>query len=197
MNRSYKILFTLTSALFLSVSAHAMTNMENGQAYIGAKAGQFFIDQDGFDDATAYGGYLGYNSAENVGVEAEYLQTSSEDIKIKTTNSLSSKGEFDMDAIGLYGTYRYHFPSMQGLYVKGKLGLVRVGLNVEVQSVYAGVTPNSPNVIRTFNEKEHDFGVGGGAGLGYEVMPNLSIEGEYSYLDEDVQMASLGAHFKF
>lgn len=169
-----KAVLALAVGSFMTVGAHAAMGDMAGSPYIGAKAGQFMVDEDQLDDLTAYGVYGGYNFTPNVGIEAEYLTSSDEDID-------GTALEYNVESYGAYGTYRYAFPDT-AVYVKGKLGIAKVQAEVEG----AG-----------FKEKESDSGVAGGVGLGYNFTPNVAVEAEYAFLASDLDLLTLGASYKF
>ncbi len=169
-----KALLTLVAGSLLSVGAHAAVG--DGQPYVGVKAGQFLVDADGFDDATAYGVYGGYNFNSNFGVEVEYLGSSDADVSVRGVDL-----EYDVKTYGIYGTYRYAFPNT-ALYAKGKLGIAKNEINASALGV---------------NISEDDTGIAAGLGLGYSVNPDFDIEAEYAVIDSDINLLTVGAKLKF
>jgi hypothetical protein len=169
-----KTLLTLVAGSLLSVSAQAAVG--NGQPYVGVKVGQFLVDADGFDDATAYGVYGGYNFDSNFGVEVEYLGSSDADVRVRGVDL-----EYDVKTYGIYGTYRYAFPNT-ALYAKGKLGIAKNEINASVLGI---------------NISEDDTGIAAGLGLGYLVNPDFDMEAEYAVIDSDINLLTVGAKFKF
>ena len=184
MKTLQKTLFALAAGSLLSVSAQAAVTYGNGytgQPYVGVKVGQFMVDDDNLDNATAYGVYGGYNFDSNFGVELEYVGSSDTDVD---TNGVD--GEYDLKTYGAYGTYRYAFPNT-GLYAKGKLGIAKTKADLSVRDNFG----NSANV------SDSDTGVAGGIGLGYMVTPNMNVEAEYALIDSDADLLTVGAHLKF
>lgn len=178
MKISQKALLALVVGSVLSVSAQAAVSMGEGQPYVGAKVGQFMIDEDTdtLDDLTAYGIIGGYNFTPAVGMEVEYVGSSDKTIDIAGVDV-----DYDLKTYGIYGTYNYTFPNTS-IYAKGKLGLAKA----EVKASAAGVSAS-----------DSDTGLAGGIGLGYNFNPNVAVEGEWSYVAEDVTLLTVGAKYKF
>lgn len=175
---SQKAVLALLVGCFMSAGAQAAVSYGNGQPYVGAKIGQFMVDEGELDDPTAFGAYAGYNFTPEFGMEVEYVGSSEESINISGVNV-----DYDLKTYGIYGTYRYVFPNTV-LYAKGKLGFAKAEINVEANG-FGGSASDS------------DTGVAGGIGLGYLVNPNIAIEGEYAIVAEDIDLLTIGANFKF
>lgn len=178
MGISQKAVLALLVGCFMSAGAQAAVSYGNGQPYVGAKIGQFMVDEGELDDPTAFGAYAGYNFTPEFGMEVEYVGSSEESINISGVNV-----DYDLKTYGIYGTYRYVFPNT-ALYAKGKLGFAKAEINVEANG-FGGSASDS------------DTGVAGGIGLGYLVNPNIAIEGEYAIVAEDIDLLTIGANFKF
>ena len=178
MKTLQKTLLALVAGSLLSVGAQAAVSMGEGQPYVGVKVGQFMLDDsdDILDDLTAYGVVAGYNFTPAVGMEVEYVGSSD-----KTINLAGTDLNYDLKTYGIYGTYKYDFPN-SGVYAKGKLGLAKA----EIEAEAAGVSVS-----------DDDSGIAGGIGLGYNFNPNVAVEGEWSYVAEDVTLLTLGATYKF
>lgn len=174
MKNLHKAVLALAIGSFMSVGAQAAMSDMTGSPYIGAKAGQFLVDESGLDDLTAYGVYAGYNFTPNVGVEVEYVGSSDEDID-------GTNLEYNVKTYGAYGTYRYAFENTN-VYAKGKLGIAKTEAEVEGNG---------------FSGDSSDTGVAGGVGLGYNVTPNVAVEAEYAFVASDLDMLTLGASYKF
>lgn len=86
-----------------------------------------------------------------------------------------------MKTYGAYAAYRYTFPNTD-LYAKGKIGLAKA----EVKASAAG-----------FSEKDSESGIAGGIGLGYNINPSFSVESEYAYVADDVDLLTIGASYNF
>ena len=180
MGISQKAVLALLVGCFMSAGAQAAVSYGNGQPYVGAKIGQFMVDEGELDDPTAFGAYAGYNFTPEFGMEVEYVGSSEESINISGVNV-----DYDLKTYGIYGTYRYVFPNT-ALYAKGKLGFAKAEINVEANG-FGGSASDS----------DSDTGVAGGIGLGYLVSPNVAVEAEYAVVAEDLDLLTIGANFKF
>lgn len=174
MKSLHKALLAVTVGSFLSMGAQAAMGDMAGSPYVGAKVGKFMVDADPLDDLTAYGVYGGYNFTPNVGIEAEYMTSSDEDVD-------GTDLEFSVKSYGAYGTYRYAFPDT-AIYVKGKLGVAKAEAKIEGEGE---------------SVKSDDTGVAGGVGLGYNFTPNVAVEAEYAFLASDLDLLTIGASYKF
>ncbi|WP_066802359.1 outer membrane beta-barrel protein [Moraxella oblonga] len=174
-----KTLIALSVPLF-AINAHSAVSYGSssaGQVYVGAKLG--LLDADIADKKnTAYGIYGGYNFDQTVGVEAEYITTSTKQFDVG-----SERHEYDAKSMGVYGTYRYHMPNT-AVYLKGKLGMA----NTEVDS--KGLTVNSSHTADKTS-------VAGGVGVGFKANQNVGVEAGFNYLNADAQLWSVGAYFAF
>ncbi|GAA0324505.1 porin family protein [Psychrobacter aestuarii] len=190
-----KALVSLLLGSVMTMSAQAAVSYTNGQAYVGAKVGQYMPDgdvSDDIEDATSYGFYTGYQFTPTLGVEAEYLTTTTEEV----FNDTFEKSEYSADVYGLYGTLNYVFPNT-GLYAKGRLGIAKNEAEAEYTDKIVGISDK-----QTYS----DSGIAGGLGLGYSVTPMASVEAMYNIYpsidigdgDElDATGITLGAHVKF
>ncbi|WP_201534609.1 outer membrane beta-barrel protein [Psychrobacter ciconiae] len=106
MDISQKLLLALVAGCFMSVGAQAAISYSNSQPYVGAKIGQFMVDDNDFDDSTAFGVYAGYNFTPEFGMEVEYVGSSEESYNVSGVNI-----DYDFKTYGIYGTYRYVFPN--------------------------------------------------------------------------------------
>ena len=175
MGISQKAVLALLVGCFMSAGAQAAVSYGDGQPYVGAKIGQFMIDEGELDDPTAFGAYAGYNFTPEFGMEVEYVGSSEESINISGVNV-----DYDLKTYGIYGTYRYVFPNT-ALYAKGKLGFAKAEINVEANG-FGGSASDS----------DSDTGVAGGIGLGYLVSPNVAVEAEYAVVAEDLDLLTIG-----
>lgn len=186
MNLVNKTIIALATGVVLTTSiAHAT----GGQPYIGAKIGQFNVDNNAdtdIDDATAYGVYAGYSFNNNFGAEVEYLTSKDTDF----TEEDGEKGEYSLNTTGLYATYHHHFPNQyRNLYAKGKLGVAKTKVEL--------------NDSHSFDET----GIAGGVALGYNLSSTAAIELEYTKLpsidetddnaETDSDLWTIGAHYRF
>ena len=178
MKNLHKALLAAAVGSFLSISAQAAIPMGEGQPYVGAKVGQFIVDADDLDDLTAFGAYAGYNFTPAVGVEVEYVGSSTESIDLGGADL-----DYDLKTYGIYGTYNYVFPNTS-VYAKGKIGFAKAEVDTEINEL-------------NFSESGSDSGVAGGIAIGYNVNPNIAVEGEWAYIAEDVTALTIGAKYKF
>ena len=205
MGISQKAVLALLVGCFMSAGAQAAVSYGDGQPYVGAKIGQFMVDddRDNFDDTTAFGVYAGYNFTPGFGMEAEYVGSSEKSFSISSGFSgLTSNIDYDFKKYGIYGTYRYMFPNT-AIYAKGKIGFAKVEIEIDTMSGYL----NEPNHNRRIiSESISDSGLTGGIGIGYLVNPNIAIEAEYALVAEDLDYAlvaedldllTIGVNLKF
>lgn len=147
--------------------------------YLGAKIGVVDADVSGFDDATNAGVTVGYQFApvsENISwaLEGEFTTTVSDgDISV-----FGSNGSWDVDTQALYGVLRIG----GDLYGKLRLGYLREDVSASV----AGVSADGS-----------DDGVSGGLGAGWRANEQLSVELEYTLVEEDLDFYSVGLNFAF
>ncbi|MGE6475129.1 porin family protein [Psychrobacter sp. NPDC078631] len=194
MKNLQKALIAVIASSVMTMSAQAAISYGAGQSYVGAKVGQYNPDVDAvdLDDAVSYGVYGGYKFAPEIGIEAEYLTTSDEEV----FNDAFEKLEYSADVYGLYATYDYAFPNTT-LYAKGRLGIAKNELDLE----YTDKEDSEFSADDSYSET----GIAGGLGLGYNFTPMVSTEVMYNYYpsidvegdDFDASGITLGAHFKF
>ncbi|MBO6226041.1 MAG: outer membrane beta-barrel protein, partial [Psychrobacter sp.] len=91
--------------------------------------------------------------------------------------------DYDLKTYGIYGTYNYVFPNTS-VYAKGKIGFAKAEVDTEINEL-------------NFSESGSDSGVAGGIAIGYNVNPNIAVEGEWAYIAEDVTALTIGAKYKF
>ena len=148
--------------------------------YLGARLGFMDADISGLDSATNIGLIAGYNFGDvaddgmSWGIEAEFTTTVSDgDVDVAGLN-----GDWDIDTQAIYGVFRIG----GDLYGKVRLGCLREDVSISV----AGISADGS-----------DDGLSGGLGGGWQVNEQLSLEAEYTRVEEDVDYYSIGAHFAF
>jgi opacity protein-like surface antigen len=151
--------------------------------YLGAKIGSYMVDDSDtnleFDNATSFGVMGGYHFGEGLSVEAEYNTSSGTDVNMGST----TVGEYDLSSFGVYAAYR-HYPALyKGLSLKAKIGVVNE--EVEVSAVNG-----------LYNESSSDSGLSFGVGVGFDLNRQVALEGEYTVIEQDVNLLSLGLKFK-
>ncbi len=180
MKTMTKSILAIAAASTLAMSANAAVSYgasNAGQPYVGVKVGQ--IDTDG--DApkmTAYGVYGGYNFDQNFGVEVEYQASEDKEFSVG-----AAQYEANAKSYGAYGTYRFHFNNTP-FYAKGKLGVA----HTQTEEVGKNVS---------YRSESDSTSLAGGVGLGYQPNQNFGVEAGYSYLGDDANALTLGAHLAF
>ena len=154
------------------------TAMAEG-VYLGAKLGLMDADVSGLDPATNIGVVVGYAFAPvsdsiSWAVEGEFT-TSVSDGDI---DAFGSNGSWDVDTQALYGVLRIG----GDLYGKLRLGYLREDASASV----AGVSADGS-----------DDGVSGGLGAGWHANEQLSVELEYTLIEEDIDFYSVGVNYAF
>lgn len=181
---------SLATIAMLSISANAAVSYGNpsvGQVYAGAKIGQ--IDANKPKNTTVYGVYAGYNFDQNLGIEAEYLNSDAKDYH---ADGLEHK--YEATSYGAYGTYRYPLNNTS-FYAKGKLGVAKT--KVEGTAGVVSQKAPLPDPIRvTKSFKEDKTSLAGGIGMGF-TQGNFGVEAGYNYLNNDVKTWNAGVHFAF
>lgn len=163
------ILFLLNLALINSASANT--------EYLVARGGAMFINAQSTKPLVASGVYYGYSLDENVSLEAEA------NVGIAGgayNDGTGNYGNFNIWTIAAYAAYRHPFTST--FYGKGKFGLL---------------FENITNHTRSEKLVRQDYGFSGGMGLGFHVQQKLTLELEFTLLEQDIYYSGLGVHYKF
>lgn len=161
-------IIALSSAAFLAQADEpAQPNF-----YIGLKTGQFMIDVEGADDATAVGFQVGYDFGNQWAIELEMLSGES-DLEI-----FGNTIEVETETFGIYGTFR----SADNVYLMGKVGIVEE----EVSGSAGG-----------FSSSESDSGLSLGIGVGTKLNNHFAAELEYTIIEQDVDYIGLNTRFLF
>jgi len=161
--------------LFLITLLSLSASIAHSELYIGAKGGVMSISNDiPFDDATSIGILLGAN-IQNSGIAIEGELTTTVSAADHKTNSNT---ELDIYTLAIYGVYR----SSGDFYFKGKGGLVYEYLKI------------SGFVLPLEGE---DLGLSLGAGGGFRINDNATLELEYTIIESDIDYISLGINFAF
>ena len=127
------------------------------------------MDVDGADSNPLNGGLvLGYDFS----AEAFTFGMEAEFTTSLKDGEVSNNRDFDIDSQALYLTGKLDINPQ--LYAKGKLGVLRE----EIKS-------------------QSDTGMSFGAGLGYRVNNMISLEGEFTLIEEDVNFFSISAKYRF
>lgn len=188
MKTLQKTLLALAVGSLVSVGAQAAITYGDGYTgipYVGVKVGKFDLDTEGASNPTAYGIYGGFNFDPNFGVEAEYMGSDDADYY---------NGDVDAKTYGLYGTYRYYFPTT-AVYGKAKLGVARTKIDGDSRETF---TDANGNLATRFDSvSDSNTRLAGGLGLGYAINQDIGIEAEYDIVGSDADLWTVGAHIKF
>ncbi len=148
-------------------------------AYIGAKVGSFKIDGSSglnMEDANSIGVIGGYHFGSGFSGELEY--NSGDDFAITG----AANGTGSIDTLGIYVAYRLKPAADNSFYVKMKAGF----LNEDVTISGAGGSASTT-----------DTGLSLGAGVGFQITPNIMMEAEYTLIEQDVNLISAGLNYQF
>ena len=173
MNKNIKIL-TLPALLCCASVAQA------DGAYVGAKLGLVSVDASEFDNATNAGIVLGYDfvrSNATFSVEGELTTTLSDgDLSMPG----AGKAEWDITTMAIYGVTKLQLSN--SAYLKGKLGVLNE--DVSVNTAFGSFS-------------EDDTGMSFGFGLGFKIREMVSLEVEYTIIEDDVDFFSVGSNLSF
>lgn len=146
--------------------------------YVGARVGFMDPDVSGLDEAQNVGIVLGFefmsDTLISAAVEAEFTTTYSDG---------------DVDFAGLNGDWDV---DTQALYLVGKLGEAFYG------KLRAGVLREDVSIsIGGISGEGSDSGFSAGLGVGWRAADNVSVEAEYTLVEEDIDFYSIGANIGF
>jgi len=178
--KSISLPLALAASLLVSVPAQAA-----GKIYVGAKLAVADADIPAFDNAHQAGIYGGFNL---LGKDSQFGQdlrggTLSVEGEVQTTvvkGDAGASGDWNLTSLGLFAAYRH--PLTDYLYLKGKAGIVRYDIDVDV--------PLGPAVAGT----ETSLALGIGAGM---VVGPGRLEVELATYESDVNVVSVGFHMNF
>jgi len=165
--------FTKVALVALSVSAFScVAQADEGQMYVGIKAGSFMVDLDGADDPTPFGVQLGYDFGQNLSLEFEY-NTGSADYSV-----LGTTVDMDVTTMAAYGTFRSEGKG----YFLVKLGLIKEEIEASTSLI---------------SVSEDDTGLSYGFGGGIRLADKFALEAEYTIVEQDVDYLGLTARVLF
>ncbi len=157
----------------LSVSAlSSVVQADEGQMYIGVKAGSFLVDLDGADDPEPFGVQLGYDFGQNLSLEFEY-NTGSADY-----TGFGSTVDMDLTTMAIYATFR---SEGQGYFLT-KIGFLKEELELSNASA---------------SENIDDTGLSYGIGGGFKLGDQFALEAEYTIIEQDVDYFGLTGRVLF
>ncbi len=142
--------------------------------YVGPKLGWMDPDVSGLDAAFNMGALLGVEVVNNdirYGAELEATGTVSD-------GDAPFGGDWDVTTYAIYGVFKYGATA----YFKAKVGYLYEDVSVSI----AG-----------FSASGDDSGLSGGAGVGYRFNDLVSLEGEFTVIEQDIFFYSLGVNFHF
>lgn len=163
----------LASAIaFMACSA---AHADNEGVYIGVKGGSFQIDIEDASDPTGYGALIGYNFGRGPAIEFEY--TNSDSINIGGGYGGYYYGSLEIETVALYFAYR-----TQGtVFFKARAGLLKEDV--------------TSNQFSKYNDSE--TGLSAGVGVGVNMGSVAQLEAEYTIIEQDVSLLSLGFNLRF
>lgn len=174
----------IAAALCLLLSCPIAAVAEEIPFYIGSKVGQLNIDVSETileaDNASAVSLIGGYNLGNGFAMELELIPTTEADISIKGGAVV---GTIEVQTVAVYLAYRLPFAN-NTVYFKAKGGV----LNEQVEAKVNGLSGSY---------KESDSGLSVGLGAGYNLNKNISLEAEYTIIEQDVDFLGAGINIRF
>jgi len=168
-------LIALFAVCFL-VASNAQAAMS--QFYAGGKIGLMLVDATGFDDAVSIGVVAGKPVTEiqlgTIAVEGELTTT----VAGGDVSAFGFSGDWDVTTVAAYGVYR----SYGEYFFKGKAGLLYEDVDVD----FAGS-----------NDSDSDLGLSLGIGGGWNLSEKANLELEYTIIESDLGLLSLGFNMNF
>ena len=148
--------------------------------YVGIKGGQFEIDinaNNSIEDPSAFGFVAGFKFNRFIGLEFERNETDDAEVK----GWYSSVDKLSITTTALYFVFR----TPGDVYFKVKSGILREEVDTTCHSCYYD------------DGSENDTGLSLGVGLGFMPVESVSLEAEYTLIEEDVGYLSAGINFHF
>ena len=138
------------------------------ERYMGVKTGFFLIDARGVDDVIPVGIVYGRNMTK---VNPNFWLEGEFNFGL-LGGDVPGGGDLDIWTIAAYGAYRY--PLSDTSYLKGKAGL-----------------------LYQDSDFDDDINLSVGIGGGFQIDKKLSLEGEFTIIESDVNFLSIAANCKF
>ncbi len=183
--------------LFVMLSSYNLYADDVAGPYIGIKAGVFTIDVDeseslDVDDPSALGFVIGGKFNRFIGMEFEYNQ--SDDAGFDVENS-SVEGQLDIQTMALYFVFR----TPGKVYFKAKAGVLHEKIDGSggSSSGSGGSCDFLSSTCVSTSVSEKDTGLSAGVGIGFMLGKSVSLEAEYTIIEEDVGYASAGLNIHF
>lgn len=164
----------LLSVLILGVGFSGGALAEDSPWYVGMQWGQMRVNLSDFSNAYAVGATLGYKLNQSFAVEGGFSSTGQDgDLKVQGVS-----GTWSLNTRALYAVYR----SSGNLYFKGKVGYLRERADVSIVGTSLSAS---------------DSGGSYGLGVGWRPGEKLTLELEYTRVEQDVSFVGLGVNFGF
>ncbi len=163
----------LSRSLFALLAAAGFTlapAANAADAYAGAKAGFILADAANQDAALNIGGLFGVKLLD-LGAKAGTLSAEGELSFTLIDGDLPNGNDWDVSTLGAYAVYR----SAGDTYLKAKAGLLWLDTSYD-----SSIT-------------ELSIGIGGG----WRISKDLALEVEYTTIDDNIDMFSVGVNFHF
>ncbi|TNC87767.1 MAG: hypothetical protein CSH49_14460 [Alcanivorax sp.] len=171
------VLFGAAPALLAPLNAQA----ENSRFYLGARYASYSFDPDNAvsaDDSTGYGVTGGMLMSQQVSMEFEYGNSGKADFT--GSNGTIDSGKLQAQNLAVFGAYR----TPGTIYLKLKAGISIHWLDaIDIQC-------SGRFCVNTLSEESG--GLAYGLGLGALLGNRFRTELEYSAIDEDINLISLG-----
>lgn len=184
-NKMKKLFLIALLSVFAFAGTVQFAHAEQGDLYIGVKAGIVEIDDEDdvdIDAITTMGILAGVGVTEAISIEGE-LNVSVSGGEIDAPIPVTG-GDVNVWSLAAYGVYRH--PVSEMISLKAKAGVLFESVEIDVESL-AG----------DFLEEDSDFEVSYGAGATIKLTDELSAEVEYTVMESDVAYISAGVNYKF
>ena len=167
----------------LAVSSSYTLSQENsGALYVGVKTGKMLVsvEESGVkaSDPSSVGFVLGYDFGSGFALEFEANNSGKSDLSIYNTHA----GEVEIETRALYLAMR----SQGKGFFKGRIGVLQETATVSGCGYYT-----------CGSEEEDDTGLSLGIGGGYNFNDTVQVEAEYTILEADVDLLSIGLNLRF
>ena len=142
---------------------------DRGDQYLIPKVGAMYLQGLDVDLVYAVGAYYGYGINRNITIEGEIMGG------FFGGNIQTGGGSYDITTVASYGVYR--LPLSRRAYAKARMGLL----------------------LEHVSAVQTKFGAGfsGGAGVGMVLPQGFTVEGEFTLIEQNVSLISLGVLYAF
>lgn len=170
------------TALILPLLAAAPAYADRGDQYLLGKIGFMSIQLNDADRLISLGGIYGFGLTPRVSLEAEanFGVSGGEYTQKDSAGAVVQTGDYRVSTLAGYGVFRH---LMSGpVFAKVKIG---------------GLYENVKRTGKVSSETSTGFGVAGGLGVGWQIGPATTIEGELTGIDQDIIFYSVGFNAAF